>query len=100
MYNVLIYGHNGCFYCRKAKTLADKLYTKDYIYNYQILALTHDVKNMIENITCKQITTIPQIMIDDHHIGGYTEFEKWAKECLGFDINDPVEELEFYSMNF
>jgi glutaredoxin 1 len=31
----------------------------------------------------KPVETVPQIFVDQKHIGGCTDFEAWAKENLG-----------------
>lgn len=66
---VEVYSKDGCPYCTKAKELLKK----------RGLAFTeHKVggdvtKEMIQERVGSPIRTVPQIFIDDKHIGGYTE---------------------------
>ncbi|PVW87771.1 glutaredoxin, partial [Klebsiella pneumoniae] len=37
----------------------------------------------LEKTVGKPVETVPQIFVDQKHIGGCTDFEAWAKENLG-----------------
>ena len=41
------------------------------------------VKADLEKTVGKPVETVPQIFVDQKHIGGCTDFEAWAKENLG-----------------
>lgn len=67
-----VYGRPNCGYCEKAKTL---LSIKGLQFTYI------DVLEKPENLTeMKRLVpnakTVPQIFLDDTHIGGFTELEK------------------------
>jgi glutaredoxin 3 len=65
---ITIYGNNSCIYCKKAKQLAidhDLEYEWKSTDNQEIL---NDLKLKLPNVK-----TIPQIWIDNIHIGGYND---------------------------
>ena len=45
--------------------------------------LTGILKEDLEKSAGKPCPTVPQIFVDQTHIGGFTEFEAYAKENLG-----------------
>ena len=68
--SVYIYGAPGCIWCERAKDLA-KQYDLEFTYV--------DVKENIDNqkafrMRFPDAKTIPQIVWNGNHIGGYTEF--------------------------
>ena len=67
---VEIYSTQVCGYCKKAKLLLDELgigYVEYDVYqDSDAMAVMRDGKH----------TTVPQIFIDDVHIGGYTELRE------------------------
>lgn len=71
---LVIYGRENCSYCFKAKILAEmKKIPYDYI----------DVQKdevALDKFKLNNWTTVPQIMYNDVHIGGYAELEKILKE--------------------
>ena len=69
----VIFGRPGCPYCVRAKELAEKLTNERDDFNYRYL----------EKTVGKPVETVPQIFVDQKHIGGCTDFEAWAKENLG-----------------
>ena len=63
----VIFGRPGCPYCVRAKELAEKLTNE----------------RDLEKTVGKPVETVPQIFVDQKHIGGCTDFEAWAKKNLG-----------------
>ena len=84
MYAV-IFGREGCPYCVRAKELAEKLNTErdDFKFRYIDIQKEGISKADLEKTVGKPVETVPQIFLDQAHIGGYTEFEAHAKEHLG-----------------
>ncbi|SES85663.1 GrxA family glutaredoxin [Thorsellia anophelis] len=82
---VVIYGRDNCPYCVKAKALATKLkgmidgFDFEYI---DIIAKGLD-KEDLAKIVNKPVQTVPQIILDGKPIGGFTEFDAYAKANLG-----------------
>jgi len=80
----VIFGRSGCPYCVRAKELADKLSAErdDFSYQYVDIQAEGITKADLEKSAGKPVTTVPQIFIDEQHIGGYTDFAAWTKENL------------------
>ena len=77
MNNIDIYTSNTCPYCIKAKKLLQMLkldYTEHNVDN--------DFDKMCEELSSKydkKIQTVPQIIINGHYVGGYTDLEALHK---------------------
>ena len=74
--NVEIYSRTNCVYCDKAKIRLQK-------HNPKIHMLDQDYTREDFFKKFPNAKTFPQIIINDEHIGGHYELEKW----LAF--NDP-----------
>ncbi|HBO21314.1 MULTISPECIES: GrxA family glutaredoxin [unclassified Providencia] len=83
MYTV-IFGRPGCPYCVRAKELAEKLKNEreDFDYRYVDIQAEGISKEDLSKSVGKPVETVPQIFIDETPIGGYTDFEAYAKEHL------------------
>ena len=81
----VIFGRPGCPYCVRAKELAEKLTAErdDFNFRYVDIHAEGISKEDLEKTVGKPVETVPQIFVDQNHIGGFTEFEAWAKENLG-----------------
>lgn len=84
MYAV-IFGREGCPYCVRAKDLATKLSEErdDFKFRYIDIQKEGISKADLEKTVGKPVETVPQIFLDQEHIGGFTDFEAYAKENLG-----------------
>lgn len=81
----VIFGRPGCPFCVRAKELADKLSAErdDFKYRYVDIHAEGISKEDLEKTVGKPVETVPQIFLDQAHIGGFTDFEAHAKEHLG-----------------
>ncbi len=81
---VVIFGRPGCPYCVRAKELAETLKNDrdDFDYRYVDIQAEGITKADLEKTVGKPVTTVPQIFLDEKHIGGCTDFEAYAKEHL------------------
>ena len=75
--NVEIYSRTNCVYCDKAKIRLQK-------HNPKIYMLDQDYTREDFFKKFPNAKTFPQIIINDEHIGGYHELEKW----LAFNAQD------------
>lgn len=84
MYTV-IFGRPACPYCVRAKDIAEKLKADrdDFDYRYIDIHAEGISKADLEVTVGKPVNTVPQIFIDEDHIGGCTEFEAYARANLG-----------------
>ncbi|KZY46563.1 glutaredoxin, partial [Pseudoalteromonas shioyasakiensis] len=73
----VIFGREGCPYCVRAKDVAEKLANErdDFKYRYIDIIKEGISKADLEQSAGKPCPTVPQIFIDQAHIGGFTEFE-------------------------
>ena len=51
----------------------------------------------LEKTVGKPVETVPQIFVDSAHIGGFTEFEAYAKENLGLYRHMDTGEVKAFS---
>ncbi|KAA9001055.1 GrxA family glutaredoxin [Affinibrenneria salicis] len=79
---VVIYGRPGCPYCVRAKALAEKLTEEreDFDFRYVDIYAEGLSKDDLSAKAGKTVTTVPQIFLDEKHIGGCTDFEAYARE--------------------
>ena len=78
----VIFGRPGCPYCVRAKELAEKLSNEHEDFNFRYIEINEEgiSKADLEKTVGKPVETVPQIFVDQKHIGGCTDFEAWAKE--------------------
>ncbi|AVJ56001.1 glutaredoxin [Idiomarina sp. OT37-5b] len=81
----VIFGRPGCPFCVRAKDVADQLKADrdDFDYRYVDIQAEGITKADLEKTVGKPVHTVPQIFVDETHVGGFTEFEAYAKEHLG-----------------
>ena len=75
--NVEIYSKTNCSYCDRAKIRLQK-------YNPKIHMLEQDYTHEYFFSKFPNAKTFPQIIINNKHVGGYHELEKW----LAFNAPD------------
>ena len=74
---ITIYSKNNCTNCVKVKNKLKK-------YNPKILLLGEDITRERFYEKFPNSKAVPQVVINDKHIGGYDELEKW----LAFNLPD------------
>lgn len=81
----VIFGREGCPYCVRAKEVAERLKQDREDFNFRYVDIIKEgvSKADLEKSAGKPCPTVPQIFIDQNHIGGFTDFEAYAKENLG-----------------
>lgn len=73
---VIIYGTDNCPYCKYAVAMAQSYNLK---YEYRN---AHDWRETFQE-QFPNARTVPQIVWDDRHIGGYTEFAEEVENTIG-----------------
>jgi glutaredoxin len=70
---IVVYSKPACQYCDKAKALLTRLG-----HNYTEKVVTKDIslEELFKELG-KTVRTIPQIVIDEKHIGGYNELTEY-----------------------
>lgn len=81
----VIFGRDSCPYCVRAKEIAERLSNErdDFEYRYVDIVAEGISRADLEKTVGKPVSTVPQIFIDEKHIGGCDDFEAYAKEHLG-----------------
>ena len=82
---VEIFGRPGCPYCVRAKQIAEQLTEErdDFEFRYVDINVAGLTKDDLAAQAGKPVTTVPQIFLDEQHIGGCTDFEAYARANLG-----------------
>ncbi|CAI8168746.1 GrxA family glutaredoxin [Pseudidiomarina mangrovi] len=81
----VIFGRPGCGYCTRAVQIAERLSQQrdDFSFEYIDMYAQGISKTDLEKLTGNPVHTVPQVFIDDQHIGGCTEFEAYSRQHLG-----------------
>ena len=66
---IIVYSKPACVYCEKAKALLTRLGLE---YTEKVVSKDLSLEELFKELG-KQVRTIPQIVIDNKHIGGYNE---------------------------
>ena len=74
MTNVTIYTKDYCPFCQRAKALLDR---KGIAYHE--IDVTYDEVLQVEMQDRSQRRTVPQIFVDEHHIGGSDDLHALAR---------------------
>ncbi|MFC3395909.1 GrxA family glutaredoxin [Brenneria rubrifaciens] len=77
----VIFGRPGCPYCVRAKELAERLKEQrnDFSFRYVDIYEEDITKDDLSKTIGKPVETVPQIFLNEKHIGGYTDFEAYVK---------------------
>ncbi|RUO61098.1 GrxA family glutaredoxin [Pseudidiomarina marina] len=81
----VIFGRPGCPYCVRAVKIAEKLAEDrdDFEFRYIDMHAEGISKADLEKTVGKPVLTVPQIFVDEQHIGGCDDFEAYARANLG-----------------
>ena len=71
---ITIYSKPNCVFCDKAKTMVKKL---GLTYEEKMFGKDFNSPDELYKAVGKQVRTMPQIIIDDKHIGGYNELVEY-----------------------
>ena len=75
--NIVIYTQNSCVYCEAAK---EEFNSRNWSYTVKNIAEDEHRETLFEQLP--NAKTVPQIWINDTHIGGYNELKKWLKKRM------------------
>lgn len=79
---VVIFGRPGCPFCVRAKELAEKLENAKAIEGFRYIDIHAEgiSRADMEKTIGKPVETVPQIFVDQTHIGGFTEFDRYVSD--------------------
>ncbi|MEG9474680.1 GrxA family glutaredoxin [Mannheimia indoligenes] len=82
---VEIYGRLSCPYCVRAKQLAEKMKTELNDFDFKFIDMIAEglSKEDLEPRVGKPVATVPQIFVDNVHVGGCTDFQAFVKKKFG-----------------
>ena len=73
---IIVYSKPACVYCERAKALLTRL---GLAYTEKIVSKDLTLEEFFKEIG-KQVRQIPQIVIDNKHIGGYYDLMTWFED--------------------
>ncbi|MCL5497127.1 glutaredoxin 1 [Phytobacter palmae] len=84
MYAV-IFGRAGCPQCARVKELAEKVSKAQDNFEWRYVDIHADgvTRAALEQAAGKPIETVPQIFVDQKHIGSFNEFDKFVRKQFG-----------------
>ena len=71
---ITIYSKPNCVFCDKAKSMVKNL---GFEYEEKMFGKDFSTPDELYEAVGKQVRTMPQIIIDDKHIGGYNELVEY-----------------------
>ena len=74
MSKITIYSKPNCEFCEKAKSMVKNL---GFEYEEKMFGKDFKTPDELFEAVGKQVRTMPQIIIDDKHIGGYNELVEY-----------------------
>lgn len=85
---VEIYGRLTCPYCVRAKALAEKMKGElaDFDFKFVDMIAEGISKEDLEPRVGKAVATVPQIFLDNQHVGGCTDFQALVKAKFGIEV--------------
>ncbi|QDJ97434.1 putative thioredoxin [Aeromonas phage D6] len=81
-----VYGKDNCPYCVKAKELLED---KGIAFEYVDIKSSGIDTTQLSQLCGRQVTTVPQIFLDDEHVGGFDDLNARLteeQEVMSFDI--------------
>ncbi|QLB20968.1 glutaredoxin [Vespertiliibacter pulmonis] len=85
---VEIFGRMTCPYCVKAKQLAEKMKAElpDFDFEFIDMEVKGISKADLEPRVGKPVATVPQVFLDNEHIGGYSDFAPVVQAKFGITL--------------
>lgn len=82
----VIFGRPACPFCVRAKQIAEKLSAQEEDYSFRYIDIHAEgiSKADLEQTVGKPVETVPQIFVDEQHVGGCNEYEALMREKFDF----------------
>ena len=79
---VVIYGRPGCPFCSLAQQLAARLESANAIEGHRYIDMWAEniSKTDLGEKIGKPVHTVPQVFVDETHVGGFTEFDQYVRD--------------------
>lgn len=88
--NVLIFGRDNCPFCEQAVLLAEN---NKYDYSYKKIG-THITLEEVQELVPVPFRSVPQIFVNDIHVGGFTEFRNFVLELKEKESELSLDDLD------
>ena len=96
---IVIYGKSNCKYCLLTKKYLD---SSNVTYEYISLDDDNDRKNFFDNINRNKknkLKTVPQIYLDNIHVGGYDDLMNFMKPIFNFNKLGKITKIVTRNLN-
>lgn len=80
-YNIEVFGRLSCPYCVRAKNIAEELTARgEATFVFRDMIAENITKEDIAAQIGKEVRTVPQVFVNDDHIGGCDNFVAFLRE--------------------
>ena len=76
--NAIVWSKDNCTFCDQAKAL---LQQRNIAYEERKIGYGYSREDLLEAVPTAR--TLPQIFVNNNHIGGFTELRKYIEETAG-----------------
>jgi glutaredoxin len=76
--NAIVWSKDNCTFCDQAKALLDQ---RNIAYEERKIGHGFSREDLLEAVPTAR--TVPQIFVNNNHIGGFTELRKYIEETAG-----------------
>jgi glutaredoxin-related protein len=75
---VIVWSKDNCTFCDQAKTLLEQ---RNIAYEERKIGHGYTREDLLEAVPTAR--TVPQIFVNNNHVGGFTELRKYIEETAG-----------------
>ena len=76
--NAIVWSKDNCTFCDQAKALLEQ---RNIAYEERKIGYGYSREDLLEAVPTAR--TVPQIFVNNNHIGGFTELRKYIEETAG-----------------
>jgi len=76
--NAIVWSKDNCTFCDQAKALLEQ---RNIAYEERKIGHGYSREDLLEAVPAAR--TVPQIFVNNNHIGGFTELRKYIEETAG-----------------
>jgi glutaredoxin len=76
--NAIVWSKDNCTFCDQAKALLEQ---RNIVYEERKIGHGYSREDLLEAVPTAR--TVPQIFVNNNHIGGFTELRKYIEETAG-----------------
>ena len=76
--NAIVWSKDNCTFCDQAKALLEQ---RNIAYEERKIGYGYTREDLLEAVPTAR--TVPQIFVNNNHVGGFTELRKYIEETAG-----------------